>query len=467
MIPRITNGGHSFKGAYQYFGHDKEHLPTKERIDWTHTENMLTRDPDKAWKVMAYTAMEHDRLKEASGHKATGRKLEKPVFTYSLAWHPEQDPDKEHMLETAKKTLAMLNLTGHEALIIAHRDEPQRHVHVVVNRVHPLTGIAADLSYSKSKFSEFARLYEQEHGKIYCLQREENYQKRKQGEKTRYHDLHIAKAWKESKNGAEFAAALEKHDYHLARGNRGAVVVDPQGKISNPTRHLEGVKAKDIREKLADLDLARLRDADELSEERKAQQQKAYQERQKGGDGKSGAISAKAPKAPEKVASESTEVVPPERVPRLVYVSPQAQNALQDRQLEERAQLFNRSSDRIDRERDKLSEHYKINERKKAIADLEEKTKHPSWWRKLFGLARKNQMELASMKGILDNSEMRMKERLDHLEISRELAIKAQAERHAKEKELLMAWGPKAVEKPLQLREERVLEKRRDFDCER
>ena len=124
MIPRIAGGGRSFKGAYAYFGHDKQQA-TKHRVEWTHTENMLTDDPDKAWKVMAYTVYEQARLKEASGQKATGRKLQKPVFSYSLAWHPEQNPDREHMLETAKKSVAVLGFTEHEMLIVAHRDEPQ------------------------------------------------------------------------------------------------------------------------------------------------------------------------------------------------------------------------------------------------------------------------------------------------------------------------------------------------------
>src|SRR3569833_3875025 len=170
MIPRIAQGGHSFKGAYQYFCHDKGQS-TKDRVLWTHTENMQTEDPDLAWKVMAYTAIEQDRLKEASGQKATGRKLQKPEFSYSLAWHPEQDPDRDHMLETARKSLAKLGMMVFETLIVAHRAAPQRHVHIIVNRVHPITGLAADLSNPKKKLSEFAHAYEQDNGKIYCKQR--------------------------------------------------------------------------------------------------------------------------------------------------------------------------------------------------------------------------------------------------------------------------------------------------------
>ena len=101
MIPRIAAGGGNFRGAFQYYLHDKD-ATTRSRVAWTHTENLLTRDPDKAWRVMAYTAKEHERLKEASGQKTTGRKLTKPVFAFSLSWHPEQKPDRDHMLATAR-----------------------------------------------------------------------------------------------------------------------------------------------------------------------------------------------------------------------------------------------------------------------------------------------------------------------------------------------------------------------------
>jgi hypothetical protein len=134
---------------------------------------------------MAYTAMEQVRLKEAAGQSRAGRKLEKPVFAYSLAWHPEQEPDQKHMLDTARKSLRMMGLEDHEALIVAHQDEPQKHVHVIVNRVHPITGRAGDVRNSKRKFSDFSHEYELEHGKIYCLQREQNKQIQQLAENTK------------------------------------------------------------------------------------------------------------------------------------------------------------------------------------------------------------------------------------------------------------------------------------------
>jgi hypothetical protein len=155
MVPTIAASGTSFKGAAAYYLHDKEELTT-ERVAWTHTENLLTDDPEKAWKVMAWTARQQAMIKQQAGTTATGRKLQKPVFAFSVSWHPEQKPDQGHMLATAQAAAAVLGLSGHQAIYVCHNDEPQPHVHVLVNRVHPETGKAATLSRSKAKLSQWA-----------------------------------------------------------------------------------------------------------------------------------------------------------------------------------------------------------------------------------------------------------------------------------------------------------------------
>lgn len=190
MVPAVTEGGRSFKGASLYYLHDKrregeaERL-TSDRLAWTHTANLATDDPERGWRIMADTAMRQGEIKAAAGEKATGRKLTKPVYAYSLAWHPEQRPDREHMLATALDSLKAQGLEGHQAIILAHSDEPQQHVHVIVNRVHPETGKAATLSNNTLKLSKWAEAYEKRHGKIYCGKRVENNRRREQGEALR------------------------------------------------------------------------------------------------------------------------------------------------------------------------------------------------------------------------------------------------------------------------------------------
>ncbi|MBL9170341.1 MAG: relaxase/mobilization nuclease domain-containing protein [Verrucomicrobiales bacterium] len=408
MICKITAGGSSFKGAFQYYLHDKGRA-TRERVAWTHTENLLTDDPDKAWKVMAYTAKEADRLKEATSQKRTGRKLTLPVFAYSLAWHPEQQPDREHMLTAARKSLADLGLAEHEAVIVAHRDEPQKHVHVIVNRVHPLTGLAAGLSNSKLKLSDFAREYEQEHGKVYCRQREANHQKRTQGERTVYRNPHIAAAWEQSDNGRGFAAALRDKGYQLAQGRKRLVVIDPYGQSINPLRHLENVRTKEFNKRLQDLEPARLPDATAVSRKVQADNRRRYEQ-----------------------SREHDEQIARQK------------NQMQSRHAEQRAQTFNRYEDRLSREKTELAQHYRLDEQQAAVAQQQAKSRNPALWKKLFGLARKDQIRLEELELNLQDAQRRMQERLGQIEAERTAALAKLQEKQEAEKRLTVERAERA-----------------------
>jgi Relaxase/Mobilisation nuclease domain len=187
MVPVLTKNGRSFKGAAAYYLHDKrvegeKIRTTGDRIAWTETLNLATDDPDRAWKMMAHTAMAQADLKQAAGVKATGRKLTSPVLAYSLSWHPDERPDREEQMKAARATLKAMGLEKHQALVVCHNDEPHAHIHILVNRVDPETGIAAGLSNSQLKLSQWALEYEREQGEIRCLEREENHKRRRQGE---------------------------------------------------------------------------------------------------------------------------------------------------------------------------------------------------------------------------------------------------------------------------------------------
>jgi hypothetical protein len=129
---------------------------------------------------MAHTATRQAEIKAAAGGVAKGRKLTSPVYAYSLSWSPDEEPTQEQMLAAGMETLKRLGLEGHEAVFIAHKDEPHPHLHVIVNRVNPETGIAAPLSNDHLKLSEWAEEYERAHGKILCQQRVENNRRRKE-----------------------------------------------------------------------------------------------------------------------------------------------------------------------------------------------------------------------------------------------------------------------------------------------
>ena len=181
MVPKVAGKGTSFEGAALYYLHDKGAL-TSGRVAFVLTENLPTEDAEKAIKCMAWTAIHQQEIKARAGGSAKGRRLEYPVYTYSLSWAPDESPDPEEMIAAARESLKALGLEGHETLFVSHNDEPHPHIHVIVNRVHPETGIAAKLSNDHLKLSAWAEAYEKRQGKIRCEQRVENNARRRNKE---------------------------------------------------------------------------------------------------------------------------------------------------------------------------------------------------------------------------------------------------------------------------------------------
>jgi hypothetical protein len=401
MVPTITASGTSFKGAAAYYLHDKD-ADTRERIAWTHTENLVTNDPEKAWKVMAWTASHQAMLKANAGVRATGRKLEKPVFAFSIAWHPEQRPDKAHMLATAKAAAAAIGLAEHQAIYVSHNDEPQSHVHVLCNRVHPVTGKAATLSRSKEKLSAWALEYERTHGKVYCQARANNARSRSERQPRRDRNPVIQAAWQQSDTGRAFQAALAAQGFTLARGDRRSfVVVDRWGKTINPVRHLPDVRAAAFVHRLRDIDLNTLPTAISAQRSVRAQERKQYH-------------------ASRKFDRWSAEYL----------------NLNQNRQIEERAALNARYAKTLAEKKDALAQHYKVDALARSIDEVRERVERPALFRRFTGAAKRDRVMLEDLTLQLADVERRVAEQLGAITTERDFALADLGERHEREKHL-------------------------------
>jgi hypothetical protein len=198
MIARTT-AGRSFKGVALYVLHDKERAKTSDRVAFIETVNLPTDDPSRAVAHMVDTATHADQLKTANGMTA-GRKLEKPVYHYTLAWHPTEAPTQAEQVEAARESMKALGLSDRQALIVAHTDTAHPHVHVIVNRVCPETGKAANISNDRLKLSQWAQDYEQRRGRVFCDAREANNAERDKGQWVK-DDSPTRQQWTEWKKG--------------------------------------------------------------------------------------------------------------------------------------------------------------------------------------------------------------------------------------------------------------------------
>ena len=164
MNPNAAKKGKSFKGVAAYIIHDPDRAKTSERVLFTQTRNLRTDDPEKAAKVMAYTAAHASFLKQAAGVKAGGRKSQNPVYHLSLSWVPGEQPSQAEMIEAGEKALEFLGFGEHEALFAAHGDKGHKHLHIVVNRIHPETGKTLNPNDDYSRLQEWAHFYDKARG---------------------------------------------------------------------------------------------------------------------------------------------------------------------------------------------------------------------------------------------------------------------------------------------------------------
>lgn len=145
-LPEAT--GHGIKGTVLYVLHDKReegmeaHPTTSERVAWTATRNVPTNGPRTAMNMMIDTWQRRDELKAAAGVKG-GTSKSGPVYHFSVNWHAVErggNPSKADMMKAADEVLKILGFEDLQAVMVCHRDTGKPHVHVVVNRIHPVTG---------------------------------------------------------------------------------------------------------------------------------------------------------------------------------------------------------------------------------------------------------------------------------------------------------------------------------------
>lgn len=173
MIVRIHSAGKSFKGLATYLTHDPN-AKTAERVGWTHTLNLAHDHVPSAVDEMLWTARDAELLKQEAGIRAGGRSSENAVKHVSLNWSPEETPTREHMVETAEGFLRHMKWQDHQVLLVAHQDKEHAHVHMMLNMIHPETGLHLDDSFERRRAQAWALEYERENGRIFCEQRLEN-----------------------------------------------------------------------------------------------------------------------------------------------------------------------------------------------------------------------------------------------------------------------------------------------------
>jgi Ti-type conjugative transfer relaxase TraA len=118
-----TGLGKSFRGLVSYLTEGPRTRLNPDRVAWTDTRNLDTiGDPQAAAFLMRSCAEENPRVKL-------------PVYHFGLSLALGEHLEPEQWIAAIDRVLTRMGLAEHQAVLIAHRDTGQEHVHSVVNRV--------------------------------------------------------------------------------------------------------------------------------------------------------------------------------------------------------------------------------------------------------------------------------------------------------------------------------------------
>lgn len=120
------------------------------RVDWEHTRFLASTDRDFVIRQMREVAKDS--------------RTDQPIYHYSLSWDETDNPTRQQMIEAGTQTLRDLGLGEHQALLVAHNDHDYKHLHVMVNRVHPVKCTAWDKYRDYIKLEKSLRGIERQYG---------------------------------------------------------------------------------------------------------------------------------------------------------------------------------------------------------------------------------------------------------------------------------------------------------------
>lgn len=210
----------------------------------------------------------------------SGSRTKRPFYHASINTQAGERLTDAQRFKAIDRLEDELGLTGQPRVVVVHekkdrQENDREHCHVVWLRVNAetMTAIRADHNYRKHEIvaRELERAFGHERVQGAHIERDgkprpertPSHAEMQQAERTKITPeaarKHLTALWRGAKTGKEFEAALSESGWLLARGDRrDFVVIDPRGGTHSLARRIEGAKIKDVRERLAHIDMKTL-----------------------------------------------------------------------------------------------------------------------------------------------------------------------------------------------------------------
>jgi len=224
---------------------------------------------------------------------ASGTRSAKPFYHSSINTRADERLTPEQRAHAIDRLEAELGLTGQARVVVLHQKEGREHCHIVWSRIDLDRMRCISDSHNYRKHELVARSLEREFGHERVQgahieregkerpQRTPSHSEMLQAERTGFSAKevteHVTDLWRRSDSAAAFTMALWRSGYCLARGDRrDYVVIDPAGGTHSLARRIEGLRTKDIRERMAGLERSKIPD---IAKAKKVQQIRREQAR--------------------------------------------------------------------------------------------------------------------------------------------------------------------------------------------
>jgi Relaxase/Mobilisation nuclease domain len=214
-------------------------------------------------------------LKEMEAIASACPNCEKPFYHASINTRADERMTPEQREQAIDRLENELGLTGQPRVVVLHEKKDREHVHIVWSRIdlETLRTISDSHNYRKHEIvaRELERAFGHERVQGAHIERDgqprpertpshkEHQQAERTGISPKEAREHITALWQRNDSGASFQSALEQSGWTLARGDRrDFVVIDPKGTTHSLARRIDGATAKDVRARMADMDMSRL-----------------------------------------------------------------------------------------------------------------------------------------------------------------------------------------------------------------
>ena len=181
MIPKIPNQrlkavrvGKPFNELLAYIEENEERLlQPSPGVDLVFSDllDYTTNPTDKLTNVSKCLALRTHGVAslrtaalEMNAVSVQNHRCQDPVFHFLLSWPEHEHPPSAAIFDAAEHAINALGLGEHQYVIAIHGNTDNRHCHIAINRIHPVTYKSRNIQWAKKTLHYAARESEIKHG---------------------------------------------------------------------------------------------------------------------------------------------------------------------------------------------------------------------------------------------------------------------------------------------------------------